>query len=207
MVNEIQSSATTSRKYLISNWAFQWRMSFNSDLTKQAQEVIFSRKTKKLLHPCLSFNNIPLKNSISQKHLGLKLDVKLNFVEYMKNIIQKISKKMGAFCRFQPILPRSSLLTIYKTFIRSHLDFADVIHGQAYISLYIIKSRRWFKKICHFYKILTEKSPSYLFNLIHNLNRTHQTRHRNNIPAIYTRHNYFNNSYFPCNISESNKQS
>ena len=86
MVNEIQSSATTSRKYLISNWAFQWRMSFNSDLTKQAQEVIFSRKTKKLLHPCLSFNNIPLKNSISQKYLGLKLDVKLNLVEYMKKI-------------------------------------------------------------------------------------------------------------------------
>ena len=106
---------------------------------------------------------------------------------------------MGAFCRFQPILPRSSLLTICKTFIRSHLDFADVIHSQAYIS--------WFKKVCHFYKILTEKSPSYLFNLIPNLNRTRQTRHRNNIPAIYTRHNYFNNSYFPCNISESNKQS
>ena len=70
-----------------------------------------------------------------------------------------------------------------------------------------MKSRRWFKKVCHFYKILTEKSPSYLFNLIPNLNRTRQTRHRNNIPAIYTRHNYFNNSYFPCNISESNKQS
>ena len=86
MVNEIQSSTATSRNDLISNWAFQWRMSFNCDLTKQAQEVIFSRKTKKLLHPCLSFNNIPLKNSISQKHLGLKLDVKLNLVEYMKKI-------------------------------------------------------------------------------------------------------------------------
>ena len=117
-------------------------VSAHRHLFKRQQFMIFSRKTKKLLHPCLFFNNIPLKNSISQKHLGLKLDVTLNFVEYMKNIIQKISKKMGAFRRFQPILPRSSLLTIYKTFIRSHLDFADVIHGQAYISLYIIKSRR-----------------------------------------------------------------
>ena len=27
----------------ISNWAFQWKMSFNPDVNKQAQEVIFSR--------------------------------------------------------------------------------------------------------------------------------------------------------------------
>ena len=29
---------------LISNWAFQWKMSFNPDPSKQAQEIIFSRK-------------------------------------------------------------------------------------------------------------------------------------------------------------------
>ena len=32
----------------ISNWAYQWKMSFNPDPNKQAQEVIFSIKTKKL---------------------------------------------------------------------------------------------------------------------------------------------------------------
>ena len=31
----------------ISNWAFQWKMSFNPDPNKQAQEVIFSRKHQK----------------------------------------------------------------------------------------------------------------------------------------------------------------
>ena len=30
---------------IISNWAYQWKMSFNLDRSKQAQEVIFSRKT------------------------------------------------------------------------------------------------------------------------------------------------------------------
>ena len=29
----------------INKWTFQWKMSFNPDPTKQAQEVIFSRKT------------------------------------------------------------------------------------------------------------------------------------------------------------------
>ena len=61
----------------------------------------------------------------------MTLDVKLNFAEQIKNIIQKISKTMGLLRRFQPVLPRSFLLTIYKIFIRSHLDFADVIYDHA----------------------------------------------------------------------------
>ena len=67
-----------------------------------------------------------------------------------------------------------------------------------------LKPRCWFRKLCHFYKILNEKSPSYLFDLIPNLNRVHETRHSNNIPAIHTRHNYFKNSFFPSTISEWN---
>ena len=59
-------------------------MIFNPHLTKQAQEVMFSRNTKKLLRPSLSFNNVSLKNSMSQKHLGLTLDEKLNFVQHLK---------------------------------------------------------------------------------------------------------------------------
>ena len=69
---------------IISNWAFRWKIIFNPDLTKQVQQVIFSRKTKELLHPSLSFNNIPLDNSVFQKHLGLTLHAKLNFVEHIK---------------------------------------------------------------------------------------------------------------------------
>ena len=79
-INDIQSRAATLRNDLtvISNWAFQWKMTFNPDLNEQAQEVVFSRKSKKLLHPPLSFNNIALKNIISQKHLRLALEVQVN---------------------------------------------------------------------------------------------------------------------------------
>ena len=94
VVKDIQSSAATLHNVsVMSNWAFQWKIIFNPELTKQAQEVIFSRKTTKILHPCPSFNDIPLKNSISQKNLGLTLDVKLNFVEHIKNITQKVVKQ------------------------------------------------------------------------------------------------------------------
>ena len=31
----------------VNNWAFQWKMSFNPDSSKQPPEVIFSRKSKR----------------------------------------------------------------------------------------------------------------------------------------------------------------
>ena len=52
----------------ISNWAYQWKIIFNPDLTKQAQEVIFSRKLNKPVHPNLTFNNSQVNQTESQKH-------------------------------------------------------------------------------------------------------------------------------------------
>ena len=134
VVNNIHTSAATLSQDLngITNWDFQWKMIFNPDLSKQAQEVIFSEKIKKLLHSTLFFNNIPLSNSLFQKHLGLTLHIKLNFSEHIKSITRKIIETLGLLRKFQQILPRSSLLIIYKTFIRSQIDYADIIYDQAY---------------------------------------------------------------------------
>ena len=68
----------------ITKWAFQWKMSFNPDISKQAHEVIFSRKRSVSSHPPLTFNNIPVAQTNSQKHLGMQLDKKLNFEEHLK---------------------------------------------------------------------------------------------------------------------------
>ena len=56
VIDDRQTSANDLNKDLerIHKWAFQWKMKFNPDLTKQAQEVIFSCKTKKLPHPSCS---------------------------------------------------------------------------------------------------------------------------------------------------------
>ena len=55
--------------YQINKWACQWKISFNPDLSKQAQEIIFSRKTKKIFHPSLRFNNSIVSQSPYRKHL------------------------------------------------------------------------------------------------------------------------------------------
>ena len=38
----------------LSHWAYKWKMNFNPDLSKQAQEVIFFRKTVKVSHPSVT---------------------------------------------------------------------------------------------------------------------------------------------------------
>ena len=76
----------------ISHWAFQRKMGFNPDPSKQAQEVVFSRKIQKTCHPSIYFNNKSVKQVPSQKHLGLILDNKLNFQEHLKNMLNKVNK-------------------------------------------------------------------------------------------------------------------
>ena len=58
VIHDVDASANELNNdlYQINKWAFQWKMSFNPDPSKQAQEIIFSRKTKKICHPSLSRN-------------------------------------------------------------------------------------------------------------------------------------------------------
>ena len=107
-------------------------MSFNPDPLKQAQEVIFPCKMTKTNHPTLIFNGNPVHQVALQKHLGMFLDYKLNFEEHLKTIVNKINKTIGLLRKFQNFLPRKSLLTIYKSFIRPHLDYGDIIYDQTY---------------------------------------------------------------------------
>ena len=106
-------------------------MSFNPDHSKQAQEVIFSTKLSKDYHAPPAFNNnVP--ETDSQKHLGIILDNRLSFANHLKMILSKVNKTVGLLRKLHNILPRPALLTIYKSFIRPHLDYGDIIYDQAY---------------------------------------------------------------------------
>ena len=85
----ISSSNLNEDLAKITHWAYQWKMSFNSDITKQAQEIIFSRKKNNTSHPNLYFNNTPIQRKSVQKHLGLFLDEKLSFLEHIDEKIKK----------------------------------------------------------------------------------------------------------------------
>ena len=132
-----------------------------------------------------------------------------------------------------------ALLTIYKSFIRPHLDYSDIIYDQAYnlsfhqklesiqyntalaltgairgssreklyqeLGLESLQLRRWYRKLCCFYKIYNKQAPGYLTELIPTRNEAYQTRHLANIPSLSFKHNFFKNTFFPSTILEWNK--
>ena len=106
----------------------------------------------------------------------------------------KVNKTTRIICKIENVLPRSSLLTIYKSFIRSHLDYGDIIYVKHLMSFFTLG-----------WKVLINDSPSNLFNTIPNSNKQHQTRNSGNITSFFVKHDYFKNSFFPSAITEWNK--
>ena len=110
----------------LSKWAFQWKMYFNPDPNKQAIEVRFSNKRDKENYQALQFNSSDVQIVDSHKHLRLILDSN----EYIESKINKCNKIIGLMKKLSLILSRKSLLTIYKSFVRPNLDYADVIYNK-----------------------------------------------------------------------------
>ena len=107
-------------------------MSFNPDPSKPAQQVIFNRKLKNVSHLPLVFNNVNVSSSQSQKHLGVLLDAKLTFEEHYLTILCQTNRTTRLLRKLQSLLPRAALITIYKVFVRPHLDYGDVLYDQAF---------------------------------------------------------------------------
>ena len=168
------------------------------------------------------------------------LDSSLSYEHHVKSILNKVNYTTGLLPKFQLILPRHSLIKIYKTFIRPHQNYGDVIYDRAFnesfhqhlesiqydaaititgtirgtsseklfqeLGLETLKSRRWFRKLYLFYKILHSKSPSYLFNLIPENNNPYASRSalNNQIPFFNVKTNFLKNSFFPAVITKWN---
>ena len=103
-------------------------MLFNPDHGKPAQEVLFSRKKQVQIHPTRSLNNIQVERAPYQKHLGLILDEKLNFKQHIVGVISKVNKGISIIKKLRCSLPRKSLITIYKAFLRLLIDYGDIIY-------------------------------------------------------------------------------
>ena len=94
IIHDAKTTAYELNKDLqkIAKRTHQWKMSFNPELNKQAQEVIFSRKMTKSSHPQVFFNDVTVSRVSFQKHLGIYPDEKLNFNHHIKEKMTKAMK-------------------------------------------------------------------------------------------------------------------
>ena len=104
-------------------------MQFNPDTNKQANEVIFSRKSNSgNLTYCLLNLTMSASKCSHQKRLGIILDSKFNFNTHVTQKIKKCNKLLGLIKRLSINLPRNALLTIYKSFIRPYFGYGDILY-------------------------------------------------------------------------------
>ena len=117
LINTNQS-VLNNELQVISILAFQWKMQFNSDPNKQAQEVYFAKKANNENSLPVTFNNGKVVTCSTHKHLRLLLDKRLSFNKYIQSKMNKCCKMTGVVKRLSVSLPRDTLLRIYKSFIR-----------------------------------------------------------------------------------------
>ena len=104
----------------MSQCAHQWKILFNSDSSKQAQKIVFSRNKRATNHGNILLNNMIINKGNVLKHLGFLLDARLNFVEHKNAQIKKANKSISVIRKLHLSLPRVSLLTNYEAFVRPH---------------------------------------------------------------------------------------
>ena len=151
----------------------------------------------------------------------------------------KALKGIGIIEKLSKSLPRHSLVTIYKSFVRPHLDYGDIIYDQpnnesftqkieriqynaaltitgaikgtsqnklySELGFESLKFRRWFRKLCTFFKIKRTGKPEYLFDIIPKTNHLYNTRLSEDVTTFYSRTDVFKYSFFPSTILEWNK--
>ena len=115
-------------------------MYFKPDPSKEAQEVIFSRKCSKEDHPPIYFNDIPVTQTTIQKHIELYLDENVKFSIHIKEKLSKVYKGIGLFKNLSNKLPRQALVRIYKAYIRPCLDYGDIVYDKPNNETFINKT-------------------------------------------------------------------
>ena len=136
----------------------------------------------------------------------------------MKEKCVKFNEGIGIIKKLQNKLPRQGLLTIYKSFVRPHLDYGDqysaalaiegAIKGTSQTEIFKLESlkfRRYFRRLCTFIKIKQSAQPSYLYNLIPKSNQSYNTRQFDKVERFYCRTDIFKKLFFPSIIDEWNK--
>ena len=78
------------------------------------------------------FNEAPVAKVSCQNYPGMHLDEKLNFNTHIKEKIAKANNGIGIIHKLAHLLPRAPLITIYKSFVRLHIDYGDIIYDQPY---------------------------------------------------------------------------
>ena len=108
----------------VSKWANIWLVKFNPN---KNEVMLISRKTNRQNHPPVFMQNQQIQEVEFHKHLGVYLSSDCSWHQHIDYIKQKAWTRLNIMRKLKFDLDRKSLETIYISFIRPILEYADVI--------------------------------------------------------------------------------
>ena len=108
----------------IHRWAAKWLVTFNPG---KSESILLSRKHNKPFHPPVLMDQSQITEVKSHKHLGFIFSNDSTWHENLELIKSKAWKRINVMRKLKFELDRKSLQTIYFSYIRPLLEYADVV--------------------------------------------------------------------------------
>ena len=124
-MNEIQSKI----EQVISKlqvWVGQNGLKMNLKKTKY---MLFANKNIKTNNIEIFIENTKIERVAHERFLGVIIDDKLNWAIHRRTLASKISRNAGILYRLKGTVPHKVILTLYYSFIQSHLCYCPMLWG------------------------------------------------------------------------------
>ena len=110
----------------LSNWSKYWQLPFNA---KKCKTLHFGYQNPKIEY---SLNDHILEEAHDQKDLGVIIDVELKFHQHTASVSKKANQILGLIKRSFYTRDEMTILTLYTSMVRPHLEYGNVIWGPHY---------------------------------------------------------------------------
>ena len=115
---------------LVLEWCHANTLTINP---QKCHMLFISPKTNDCIQEfAVSLNNTLISKEKSAKYSGVIIDTNLDFSDYIKAVELKISWTVGILYKLKFVLPSKSLVTLYYSFIHSHLLYGQVVWGSTF---------------------------------------------------------------------------
>jgi hypothetical protein len=108
----------------IGDWSTLWLTNFNATYT---ENLVISKKINPSRVPII-FQNIPINIVLLHKHLGMTFSHDFTWRSHIENLLTTAHKRLGILLKSKYRFSRKTLETLYISFVRSLLDYGDVVY-------------------------------------------------------------------------------
>ena len=112
------------------NWAIKWQMTFNTGKCKTMH--IGNKKELEYFMQDSDGQVVKIKQVEYEKDLGVIIDENLNFRKHIITKVNLANRNVGLMFKNFTFMNKNMFLSLYKTMVRPHLEYASVIWSPKY---------------------------------------------------------------------------